>query len=55
LGHDHVKKTKEWACNLLSPIPGILANTFLPLKFKRTFAKVRLAEFGFLGDIVVIL
>ena len=48
-------KTKEWACKKCSPIPGIFANKRLLFHNKRTFANVRLAEFGFLGDITAIL
>jgi len=55
LGPCPLKKTKECACNLLSPIPGIFAKTLRPLKFKRTFAKVRFAELGLRGGIVATL
>lgn len=48
-------KTKECACKWCSPIPGIFAKRRLLLTNKRTFAKVRLAELGFLGDIIAIL
>jgi hypothetical protein len=55
LGPWPLKKTKECGCNLCSPIPGIFAKTRWPLKFNLTLAKVRFAELGFRGGIVVTL